>query len=197
MKNLSMRALFTLAAVLFLAVGVAYGDDLVTFPSSNSNSCNKFECSLLGLNGNQSEPLFTAGDSVTQTFLTGPSAILGLQYDFFLYNSLGGNSGASYEDDVYVNSTLVGSFLVSDSGYSGTQQEYSGVLTFPLLQGDGTYVLSIVLQDTVPAGDGNEIFLAPGTADLIATPEPASLILLGSGALALGLRGILRRRLVL
>ena len=43
-------------------------------------------------------------------------------------------------------------------------------------------------------GDGNEIFLSPGSATLGDVPEPGTLVLLSSGALSLA--GVMRRRLL-
>jgi len=194
MKKLSVRAMFLLMAISCFAIGMAYGDVPVTFPSNNSFTCNIGGCDFMGNLGGQSEPLYTTGDFVTEIFFTGQTGIIGLKYDFFLMDNLGGNPGASYENDIYVNNTLVGSYLVPDCNYCGTQQEYTGMFTFPYLEGDGTYALSIVLPVTVPPGDGNIIYLAPGTAILVDVPEPGSLVLLGSGAL--GLAGVLRRRLL-
>ena len=189
----TLRAIFLLVAFFCLAVSLASADDNVTFPSSNSFSCNTFNCTFLGDNGNASEPMFTSGDFVTEIFFNGPqSYVKELTYDLFLQNNLGGNPGAHYTDLFYVNSTLVGSFLVGDCSYCGTTQEYKGGFTFNPVVGDGTYSLSIVLEDTVPPGDGNEIFLAPGSVDLI--PEPSTTAVLGSGLFLLG--GLMRRKLL-
>ena len=190
MNKLSVRAMFLMLTVLFFAVGLAYGDTVVTFPSDTSFTCNVNACDFMGNLNHQSEPLFTSGDFVTEIFFTGQESVAGLSYDFFLQNNLGNNSGHSYLNDVYVNDVLVGNFLVPDCGYCGSTQEYKGTFNFSPLEGDGTYALSIVLGENVPSGDGNEIFLAPGSVTL--TPEPGSLVLLGSGAL--GVAGMLRRR---
>ena len=74
---------------------------------------------------------------------------------------------------------------------------FSGNLNFPSIEGDGTYALTIELANTVPAGDGNEVFVSPGSATFVTTPtpEPGTLALFGSGAL--GLAGWLRRRKLL
>ena len=193
MKTLSRLSMLSLLVFSFFVVGTAYADVTVTFPSDTSFSCNIFNCDFLGNLGHQSEPLFTTGDFVTEIFFTGQTSIIGLKYDFFLQDNLGNNPGATYENDIYVNNSLVGSFFVPDCGYCGTTQEYSGTLGFPSLEGDGTYALSIILGQTVPQGDGNEMFLVPGSATLVDTPEPASLVLLGSGLLGLG--GLIRKKL--
>jgi len=186
------RVTFLLVAFACLAIGSASADDY-TFPSSNSFSCNTYSCTFLGDNGNQSEPMWTSGDFVTEIFFNGPqSYVKEVTFDFFLINNLGGNPGGSYRDLFYVNSTLVGSFLVTDCGYCGNQQEYKGTFYFDPVYGNGTYALTIELGDTVPPGDGNEIFLAPGSVSLI--PEPATTSVLGSGLLVLA--GLLRRKLI-
>lgn len=192
MKKLSVRVMLLFLALSCFAVGVAYGDTVVTFPSDTSFTCNVNACDFMGNLNHQSEPMFTSGDFVTEIFFTGQDSVAGLSYDFFLQNNLGGNSGYSYQNDLYVNNVLVGTLLVPDCGYCGSTQEYKGTFNFSPLEGDGTYALSIILGENVPAGDGDEIFLAPGSVTL--TPEPGSLVLLGSGAL--GVAGMLRRRLL-
>ncbi len=193
MKTLCMRAALLLLALSCCAIGVAYADTVVTFPSDNSYSCNTLGCDFMGNLGHQSEHLFTSGDFVSEIFFTGQQSIGSLTYDFSLLNNLGNNSGHSYVNDVFVNGTEVGSFLVPDCGYCGDTQEYKGTFSFAPLEGDGTYALSIVLGENVPLGDGNETFLSGGSATLGDVPEPSSLLLMGSGAL--GLAGIIRRRL--
>ncbi len=200
MTRLNVRAVLLLVAISCFAVGLAHADVTVTFPSDNSFSCNIGACDFMGNLGHQSEPLFTQGDFVTEIFFTGQPTVNGLAYDFFLIDNLGGNSGAQYENDVYINNTLVGSFLVADCGYCGTEMEFSGVFSFGAIEGDGTYALSIVLGQTVPPGDGNETFISPGSATLQSggggtTPEPGTLALLGSGVV--GLAGWIRRKSLL
>ena len=195
----SVRVVLLLAAVCCVAVGVARADVNETFPSDNSFYCNVNGCDFMGNNNHQTAPFFTAGDFVTEIFFTGQPSIVGLNYDFFLSDNLGGNAGASYRNDIYINGTVVGSFLVPDCNFCGTQMEFSGVLNFAAIQGDGTYAISIDLAETVPAGDGKEIFVAPGSVTLKdtvtgSTPEPGSFLLMGSGVLALA--GWARRRLL-
>jgi hypothetical protein len=190
----SVRAIFLTVAILVLAVGLAYGDTIVTFPSDNSFTCNINECDFMGNRGGHSEPIFTSGDFVTEIFQTGQQFIGSLTYDFFLENNLGGNSGHLYTNDVFINGTQVGSFLVPDCDSCGEKQEYQGTFDFAPLEGDGSYALSIVLGETVPSGDGNETFLSGGSATLGDVPEPGTFVLLGSGALALA--GMLRRKIL-
>jgi len=193
----SVHAVLLLVAISCLAVGLAHADSVVTFPSDSSFDCNVNGCDFLGNNNHETEPFFTAGDFVTEIFFTGQPSVSGLMYDFSLIDNFGGNPGAQYRNDVFINDTLVGSFFVPDCNYCGTQMELTGSFNFGAIQGDGTYALSIVLGENVPAGDGNEIFLSPGSVTLQDTttgtvPEPGSFVLLGSGVL--GLAGWLRRR---
>ena len=192
MKQLCVRALLILLVLSCCALGVAYADTIVTFPSDTSFSCSANGCGFLGDMGHQSEQMFSAGDFVTEIFFTGQQSIVSLSYDFFLQNNFGGNSGYSYTNDVFVNGNQVGSFLVPDCGYCGSTQEYKGNFSFSPLEGDGTYALSIVLGENVPANDGYEIFNSGGSVTLGDVPEPGSLILLSSGVV--GVAGVLRRR---
>src|SRR5208337_132121 len=191
MRSLSGRITLLLLTISCLAVGLAHAGS-VTFPSDNSFYCNTNSCDFVGNNGGQTAPFFTSGDFVTEIFFTGQPYVKGLQFDIFAIDNLGGNPGAKYENDFYVNSTLVGSFFVADCNYCGTKTELAGAFNFAPIQGDGTYALSIVLADTVPLGDGNEIFLAAGKVNLV--PEPSTVAVLGSGLLVLV--GLMRRKLL-
>jgi len=196
MRTVCVRAVLLVLAISCLAVNLAHADAVVTFPSDGSFYCNINGCDFFGNNGHQSAPFFTAGDFFTEIFFTGQPSIHGFSYDFFVIDNLGGNPGAQYENDVYINSVLVGSFSVGDCNYCGTEMELKGSFNFAPIEGDGTYALSVDLADTVPSGDGNETFVAPGSATLIdsggTTPEPSSIFLLGSGAF--GLIGWMRRK---
>ena len=73
-----------------------------------------------------------------------------------------------------------------------------GTVYFAPIVGDGTYSLSVVLHQTAAGGAGSEWFSTTttnggaSTALFSSTPEPGSMVLLGSGVL--GLAGVLRRR---
>jgi len=195
MKKTCTRAMLLFLMLSCCALGVAYADTVVTFPSDTSYSCSAGAgCGFLGDLGHQSEPLYTSGDFVTEIFFTGQQFIGSLSYDFSLQNNLGGNPGHSYENDVFINGTMVGSFVVPDCNFCGNIQEYKGLFNFSPLEGDGTYALAIVLGETVPGGDGNEIYQSGGSATLGDVPEPGTLLLMSSGALGLG--GVLKRRLL-
>lgn len=193
MKRLSVRAIFLALVISCIAIGMAYGDDVtVIFPSDSSFSCNISACDFLGNLSHQSEWLYSTGDFVTEIFFTGQPGVIGLKYDFFVLDYLTGNPGVSYKNDIYINDTIVGSIFIPDCNYCGSTLEFKGEFDFPYVEGDGTYALSIVFAETVPPGDASVAYLAGGSATLVATPEPGSLVLLGSGAL--GLMGMMRRK---
>jgi PEP-CTERM motif len=191
MRTLLVRAAFLFMAISCLAVRWAHAGS-VTFPSDTSFYCNTYGCDFVGDNGGQTAAFFTAGDFVTETFFGLPTSVYNLQFDIFLIDTLGGNPGAQYQNLFYVNGVQVSSFSVQDCGYCGTTEEFTAAFDFTPIEGDGTYNLSIVLGETVPPGDGNEVFTEPGTVDFNSVPEPSSFALLGSAVVALA--GLLRRR---
>lgn len=197
MRRLILVSAVTIALML-LTLGTAYGDVTVSFPSDNSFYCSAIAgCGFMGANGGLSAPMWTTGDFITETFFTGQIGVTDLGLNIGVVDNYGGNPGTSYENDVYVNGVFVGAFLLPDCGYCDTLGVVSGTATFPVITGDGTYNLSIVLAQTAAPGAGSEWFseLTPNGAAswaTLSTPEPSSILLLGSALF--GIAGVVRRK---
>ena len=197
-----MKKFFWLIAMFSLLTGMAFannGDVVVNFPSDNTwYSTANGGSDFMGNNGGESAPMWTQGDSISQTFVTGQTFVNSLTVDWTLVDYFGNNPGATYENDIYVNGAFVGYFLVGDCGFCADVQPVTGTVHFNPIYGFGTYDISVVLAQTAPDGAGSEWFTefnangAQATATL-GTPEPGSIALFGSGVL--GLAGMLRRRL--
>lgn len=196
MRSLSVRVAFLLMALSFLAVGWAYADSVgVQFPSDNSLWCNTNGCDFIGNTPHHTGPLYTSGDFVTEIFFTGqPYIEKTFLVNIPILDNFGGNPGAQYLTNFYVNSSLVGSFLVPDCNYCNQVIYLQDAFSFPLIQGDGTYALSFVLAQTVPAGDGYEEFGGVNGMVYLVVPEPSTTAVLGSGLLVLV--GLMRRKLL-
>ena len=202
MRRLVLAGAVTLALVL-LTMGTAFADVTVNFPSDTSFYCSATTgCGFMGANGGISTPMWTTGDFITETFFTGQASVNDLTANWGVVDDYGGNPGANYENDVYINGVFVGAFLLPDCNYCSTLYTVTGTADFAAIVGNGTYNLSIVLAQTALGGDGSEWFSElnsngqQSTADFSSsTPEPSSILLLGSGLL--GLAGVVRRKLML
>jgi len=195
-----MRRSFLIVALCFLAVGVVYADVTVNFPSDNTFYCSATTgCGFMGANGGLSAPMWTTGDFVTETFFTGQPYVSDLTANWGVVDDYGGNAGALYENDVYINGVFVAYFLLPDCNYCQTLFTVSGTVNFAQIVGGGTYNLSIVLAQTAAGGNGSQWFSeltsnGGQSTTAFSTPEPGSMVLLGSGVV--GLAGLLRRRLL-
>lgn len=195
-----MKKFFLLISILSLLSGMAFANSgvLVNFPSDNTwYSTGSNGSDFFGNNGGLSAPMGTAGDYLSETFVTGQTFVNSLTVDWTVVDYFGNNPGVSYENDIYLNGTFVGFFLVDDCGFCANLSPITGSVSFNPIYGFGTYNLSVVLSQTAPGNGGSEWFTEFNAAGsqataLLGTPEPGSIALLGSGLI--GLANMLRRK---
>jgi len=200
MRRLLLAGAVACALVLFATAALADSGWTEFFPSNNTFYCSQTNppCDFMGNNGGLTKPMWTAGDFITETFFFGNTYVDDLTANWGVVDYYGGAPGTYYENDVYINGVFVAYFLLADCNYCGTLYTVTGTVNFAPIYGYGAYNLTVILTQTAAPGFGSEWFSVlnssgqPSTAIFSPSPEPSSIVLLGSGLL--GFVGILRRK---
>ena len=201
MKRLLLPGAVVCALVLLTAGAFADSGWTVNFPSNTTFYCSQTNppCDFMGNNGGLSKPMWTTGDFITETFFFSNDYVDDLTANWGVVDFYGGIPGATYENDVYINGVFVAYFLLDDCNFCSTLYTVTGTVNFAPIYGYGAYNLTVVLAQTAPGGAGSEWFSvlnsngAASTATFSSTPEPSSMLLLGSGMV--GIAGFVRRKL--
>ncbi|MGC2108560.1 MAG: PEP-CTERM sorting domain-containing protein [Candidatus Korobacteraceae bacterium] len=201
MKKPVFSFLLMLAFCLFTAA-FSYADDvMVPFPTAGDMYCSATNgCGTLPAGG-VTASMWTAGDYVMSSNFTstGLTSVTGLSWDFQILNHLEGNNELV---DILLNNTVVGNFTAMDSNNCGCMQTITGSMNFGAIGPmNGGYTLEMELTQTIPPGGGSIAFADGGEFTLEGssststgtTPEPGSILLFGTGALALG--AVVRRKM--
>jgi len=185
MRSIILRSTIIIFALCLIAVSAVQASELTfQFPTVGAYYFSATNGSGFITTYGQIAPMWTAGDFITQTFFNGPDVADSFAFDFLVKDYL--TDSNQEVANLYINGALV-AVLTVDGVTVPTVFHFQGVFPIsPSIDGAGTYNYSWVLQNTIPPGGGSIAFYA--------TPEPSSIVLLGSGML--GLVGVLRRKFI-
>lgn len=216
MKNLSLRRVALVIALCFLVVGLASASTIsypsrsttsqqhtllgptttnVPFPTAGDAFCAATSgCGTIPVGG-QTDFQWTTGDFVISSIFVLPTSLVtDLTANWSFQDFLGGGNTETWA--VFVNNIAVAVATLPDDNYNGDILGVTGTVNFAgIAPVGGGYQVSLVLQNTVPFGGGSVAWLDGGITGLSYTPvpEPGSMLLFGTGAI--GLAGLLRRKL--
>jgi hypothetical protein len=213
MKKPSLRSVGLLAVLCCLVVGVASASSISLvskisnspltsatvvnepFPTAGDAYCSATDgCGTIPAGG-QTAFQWTAGDYVISSVFALPtSSVTDLTANWSFQDFLGGGNTETWF--ALVNGVAVAQAILPDDNYNGDILTVTGTVNFAgIAPVGGGYQVELILQNTVPFGGGSVAWLDGGITGLsyTSTPEPSSMLLLGSGVI--GLAGLLRRKL--
>jgi PEP-CTERM motif len=157
-----------------------------SFPTAGDAYCSATDgCGTIPAGG-QTGFQWTTGDYVLSSVFDLPTAsVTDLSGDWTAFDNLGGSTETW---SVYVNGVSVGTVTLPDVGGSGTNVPVSGTVNFAgIAPVAGGYQVELILQNTVPGGNGSVAWLDGGTTGLsYSVPEPSTWAMMLAGFAGLG-----------